>query len=67
MRTRVLEELNAENRLAYLRSRFTDGLRDISTSPAKVVLVTLYWVVALLLLAYLKDRYPVFFEDIAPV
>lgn len=52
MRTKVLEELNAENRVAYLRSRFTDGLRAISASPAKVILVTLYWVVALLLLLH---------------
>ncbi|MDE6993080.1 MAG: hypothetical protein K2P41_01430, partial [Lachnospiraceae bacterium] len=52
MRTKVLEELNAENRVAYLRARFADGLRAISSSPAKAVLVTLYWVAALLLLLH---------------
>ncbi len=52
MRTKVLEELNAENRVAYLRARFADGLRAISSSPAKAVLVTLYWVAALLQLLH---------------
>ena len=44
--------LNAENNFTYFRTQFTDGLRAISVSPPKVALVTLYWVVALLVLLH---------------
>ena len=48
----IQEKLNAENGFTYLCARFTDGLRAISATPAKAVLVTLYWVAALLLLLH---------------
>ena len=38
--------------IEYLRARFTDGLKAISTSPTKAAFVTLYWVAALLLLLH---------------
>lgn len=50
MRRQSCDRLNAENNFTYFRSRFTTGLRAISASPAKAVLVTLYWVAVLLLL-----------------
>ena len=50
MRTEISENLNAENRFAYLRARFTGGLWAISASPTGAILVTLYRVAALLLL-----------------
>lgn len=52
MKRQSYDRLNAENNFTYFRARFTDGLRTISTSPAKAVLVTLYWTAALLLLLH---------------
>ena len=52
MQRAIYERLNAENRIAYLRARFSDGLKAISASPAKAALATLYWITALLLLLH---------------
>lgn len=50
MKRQCYDRLNAENNFTYFRTRFAAGFRAISASPAKAVLVTLYWVAALLLL-----------------